>query len=403
MKNKFKWLNKIGIPIILYAALFQSCEKEHKKDLGIELQKISNQVTLNDVIRLAETIDFNPKNGLKSIQNNKKKKIKRFKEIKDNNQNLFYIINYESNNGFIVISGNRKAVPVLAYSENGEFPIDSLYGGILEWFVYNKLYVKNIINDTSDITSFNIDLWKSFDSQQVVPDEPEEPDYENITTIFRTYGPLLNTTWGQGCGYNSSCPLASDGHCGHALTGCVATAMAQILRYHAFPSSFNWSNMPNNLGSAETARLMYNIGASVGMNYGGVSSVVEWKEVGSRVVNSLRNTFEYSSSVKYIEYFGNSDLVKTEIRNCRPVFMRGGEKEYWMGIIPYYGGGHAWVCDGYSETEYVNWCTHLYLHMNWGWNGSANGWFGYASFNPTVNDNTYDFNYKSGCVIGIKP
>ena len=80
--------------------------------------------------------------------------------------------------------------------------------------------------------------------------------------------------------------------------------------------------------------------------------------------------------------------------------MRGGEKDYWLGIIPYYGGGHAWVCDGYQESEYVGWCTYLFLNMIWGWeNGKCNGWFAYANFNP----NGYDFNYKVGCVIGIEP
>ena len=86
----------------------------------------------------------------------------------------------------------------------------------------------------------------------------------------------------------------------------------------------------------------------------------------------------------------------------RPVYMRGGVKKYWLGIIPYYGGGHAWVCDGYRRYRYPT-LSYLYLQMNWGWNNTSNGWFAFNNFNPMANGEEQDFNYKVGCIVGIKP
>lgn len=401
MKIELGRFTRVWLFLILLGFSLQSCEIENLNDGKKDNAETLNQVSLNDAMRIAENIQVSKNTrGLVWTKSSKKRKIKGFKEVKENNQSLFYILNYENSNGFIILSGNKRCSPILAYSENGEFPTDTVLGGASEWYAYSKAYVTFARNDTTKVSRTNMLLWKGLDSQPIVPDDPKEPDYENPIIITNTYGPLLNTTWHQRCGYNNYCPAAADGPCGHALTGCVATAMAQIMRFHSFPSNYSWAGMPNNYGVSATAMLMSDVGVSVGMKYSGTESGIEWDVVGSRVVNSLINTFGYSSTVRSIDFEANNDLVKAEIRSRRPVFMRGGEKKYYYGLIPYYGGGHAWVCDGYQESEYVGWCKTLYLHMNWGWEDrSYNGWFAYNAINPAG----YDFNYKVGCVIGIKP
>ena len=99
---------------------------------------------------------------------------------------------------------------------------------------------------------------------------------------------------------------------------------------------------------------------------------------------------------------GNHELVVNELNHGRPVYMRGGWADYFLGIFDYYGGGHAWVCDGYQKTVYITHST-LYFHMNWGWIGKSNGWFAFNNFNPTYGGDQYTFNYRTGCVIGIHP
>lgn len=105
----------------------------------------------------------------------------------------------------------------------------------------------------------------------------------------------MQTTWGQGCGYNLeletlNCTLP----CGKAYTGCVATAMAQIMRYHQHPTSFSWNSMTNNSGNFPIALLMKDIGKNVGMDYkcDGSSSA----DTENVVANVFKSKYGYSSA-----------------------------------------------------------------------------------------------------------
>lgn len=114
--------------------------------------------------------------------------------------------------------------------------------------------------------------------------------------VYTQVGPLISTTWDQGCYYNAYCPpTSSGGACGRVWTGCNATAMAQIFKYYNYPTSgmsyhcnanapshcidfstqtYNYAAMPNSLSShnEEVAKLMYHIGIAVDMQWSGTNS-----------------------------------------------------------------------------------------------------------------------------------
>ncbi len=201
----------------------------------------------------------------------------------------------------------------------------------------------------------------------------------------KSVSPLLTTGWAQACYYNDSCPDDVNGSCGHALTGCGATAMAQILKYHNYPvngigvhsyidpdygtitanfenSYYDWPNMPDILNSssspeviAAVAQLMFHCGVSVEMDYAAGSSYSG--------TTSLRNAFydyfRYSSKAQLIKksHFSDStwkNMLRKELDEERPVFY----------CISSGTGGHFIVLDGYSDNDY--------FHFNWGYGTGFN-------------------------------
>lgn len=173
--------------------------------------------------------------------------------------------------------------------------------------------------------------------------------------------------------------------------------MAQIMKYHQYPASYNWDAMPNTSGSSETSRLMRDIGTSVNMDYSCNGSGADTE---NEVAASFKNDFNYTSAT-YSDY--DSEVVKQQLRGNKPVILRGGRESGWW-IFVTYKDGHAWISDGYlTSLVYSEDCSmaweSLYFHMNWGWSGELNGWFTHLNWNP--GDHT--FNYKKGMVYNIKP
>ncbi len=201
----------------------------------------------------------------------------------------------------------------------------------------------------------------------------------------KSVSPLLTTGWAQACYYNDSCPDDVNGSCSHALTGCGATAMAQILKYHNYPvngigvhsyidpdygtltanfenSYYDWPNMPDILNSssspeevAAVAQLMFHCGVSVEMDYAAGSSFSG--------TTSLRNAFydyfRYSSKAQLLNksHFSDSawkSMLRKELDEERPVFY----------CISSGTGGHFIVLDGYSDNDY--------FHFNWGYGTGYN-------------------------------
>lgn len=234
--------------------------------------------------------------------------------------------------------------------------------------------------------------------QPLDPEGPELPE-DPCPPVFVSYGPLVSTVWGQREGFNDFAPImyCSETTNGRAPTGCVATAMAQIMKYHEYPSRYNWRLMDDYIGSTETSKLMRDIGDAVEMKYDCKGSSADTK---NKVPPAFR-FFGYSSA-KYADFDMNT--VYVEIKNNRPVILNGARKGgSWL--FPKRVDGHAWVCDGYySQSYYSDDCssmwTYRYLHMNWGWRNyeQLNGWYS-SDWSPGENS----YNYKKGMVYNIIP
>ncbi len=199
----------------------------------------------------------------------------------------------------------------------------------------------------------------------------------------------LNPKWGQKYGFNSKLDKI-DGQLPPA--GCVAVAMAQVMKYYQYPASYNWSAMPDLYATNTTAQLLKDIGVKVDMKYGLDGSGANTK----KKVPLAFKEFGYSGPVRYSNY--KSDIIEEEINAGRPVIFSGGTKKYWVGLIPYYADGHAWVCYGYRDS-YFDGYGYFSMYMNWGWYSKYDGWYSYNNFN----NGNGTFNYKVGTIIGITP
>ncbi len=263
-------------------------------------------------------------------------------------------------------------------------------------------------------------------------------------SVIEQYGPLLSTLWDQGMPYNDQ---VEELECaglpnGRAWVGCVATAIAQVLKYHQYPSTkYNWGIMPNRLypyqsgstGATEVAKLMQYVGQHVKMEYECTGSGAYTKDA----ISVFKNNFNYKSGGSYAELSDDDaePLVKADIIAKRPVIMRGSHTYYtttsgwwlWKKTTHHYKDGHTWVCDGYKKVRKkltlrifgkpitLN-LSNNYYHMNWGWSGTGqnsidnNGWFLFSNIeikDPNVIDQKSgkgrNYQYKRGYLTGIKP
>ncbi len=393
-----KWL-----AIFIIGGILFSCNDYETFD-DLDKTIVNDEFTINKTtavdiangLLLVNTTENLSNKSLKSATIKNQKKIKSILEVPDEDKKTaYFIINYEGG-GFIILAGDKRSEPILAFSETNKFELESDYfpSGLVSWLYSSKENIEKIRDKNEKISPQIEKQWNDLQkggadviSYRII--DPEEPD---CTPYVIQKGPFLQTTWGQGCGYNSKTPSMSCGPCNHAWTGCVATAMAQIMKYHQYPTSYSWSSMPNSYGTSTTSILMRDIGDAVNMDYTCDGSGADTQD---EVASSFRNDFGYSSAT-YSSY--NYQTVKNELSHNRPVILKGGRKSGWW-IFGQYKDGHAWVCDGYLN--YINpcWGSILKFNMNWGWNGSYNGWYSFNNFNP----GEHTFNYKTGMVYNIKP
>ncbi|MBE0641029.1 MAG: C10 family peptidase, partial [Bacteroidales bacterium] len=320
-------------------------------------------------------------------------------------QPTYYIVNYPAEGGWVIVSGQDFTYPVLAYGTESCFELDSALVNPAAKSRLNRYHteISEGINTSNKADKTIAAMWKTALSSTAVPAYTKSAS-----------GPLCTTIWDQDCNDNNSCPAMAGGPCGHALTGCVATAMGQVMKYYNYPArgtgshsythsslgtisasfvySFDWDNMPDNLTvtTTDVDELLFRCGVSVDMDYGTGSS----------------NAYTYDSEDAFEDYFYYNTsmakknrssyttanwktLMRNEIVAGRPVLYRGCD----VGG----GGCHAWVLDGYDDS-YLG-TGVLYFHQNWGWGGSSNGWF-------LINDLTpggYDFNDDEYAMTGIVP
>ena len=320
-----------------------------------------------------------------------------------------YVVNI--NGGFALISADDVAHPVLGYNYGKPWPtnVDSIapsVKGFLDDLAAQMEAASEHPQDAATAAEWTQPRRSPNRAPRRTAADPSLPD---------SVGPLLTTTWDQGQYYNAMCPMdqnAPYGYDGHVPTGCVATAMAQIIKYwgdrdtirtrgiHSYDcnygnlrvnydsTSYDFAHMPNQLSAQSTqqeidavAKLMYECGVAVNMGYGTWESGTNIYDIRSALVNNFR----FSSHIQYAEKnrMRESDWVETiskELANERPVLYSGSGNS----------GGHMFVCDGYKNDEF--------FHFNFGWNGRGDGWFLLNSISPRED---MDFNSQQTALLEI--
>ena len=319
------------------------------------------------------------------------------------NRPAFYIVNVDGG-AFVLVSADDIAQQVLGYSLSSTWPISE------DGSVDLPEHIKGFFDDLAAQMEAAIEsepisttgIYKANLRSAAPNRSPSLPD---------SVGPLLTTTWDQGQYYNSLCPEDANGPGGHAQTGCVATAMAQIVKYWSDPTpgrgthsyetnygeltvnyeaiTYDFDDMPSALTELSTpqqisavAKLMYNCGVASNMSYGAYES--SSNDVDARA--GLINFFRFSPDLSYAERntFTNDEwnnLLRENIAaNCPMIYSGHGNN-----------GGHSFVCDGYNSNDY--------FHFNFGWGGFCDGWYLTTSVTPSDKD----FSSSQSALVGIVP
>lgn len=335
---------------------------------------------------------------------------------KDGEQQVYFHVFNISNSGYVIVSGDDQVMPVLGYSTTSTFDINDMSPALKQVLDAYRLGIAYVIDNNVSATQEIRTAWDQLKNENQLLQKD----------IKSSVAPLLQTKWGQSGKYfnsqfyelyNNLCPYdnVKNKHC---VTGCVATAMAQVFRYWEYPSLgmgsytyvhnsygqisadfesvvYAYDSMPNELSNTSTAfqvnavaTLMYHCGVSVEMDYGpdeSGSSLIEYYKGYRSAEYALKTHFGFPTaySVEKEDYSGSAwvDLLKTELDAGRPVLYRGSGNS----------GGHAFVCDGYNESNY--------FHFNWGWWGSNDGYFLVTALNP----GSYDFTSGQSAIINVKP
>lgn len=421
--GKIKLIKQLII-LFFFGIFIFSCSYDGQQNSQLQ-QESDNFIKKNLAVKIANNISFKTNTSSSSKKNaSTKKLIKEILPVKDENAEIvFYIINYE-NGGFIILSADNRISPILAYSDANEFRTSSnnYPSGLVEWLSLLKDTIKSVREKNLKQSKELKQEWDSFYSQKILyqtnlnsskskhdsSNNKEAPidDPNDCDDEFEQVGPLLLTTWNQTCGYNDYMPVldcsAGCSYNNRAYAGCVPIAIAQVMKYHNYPTSYNWANMPNNFGTTTTASLINDIHNSIsGISYDcdGTGVNKDYNTAGL-----FTNNFNYSTAS---QSGYNTEIVKQELRLNRPVILGGGRDAGWW-IFHNYSDGHMWVCDGFSRSKIcmfddsgnlIGAASYLYFHMNWGWGGYENGWYAFNNFNPGSNT----FNYQVKMVYNIKP
>lgn len=361
-----------------------------------------------------------------------------------------YVFSYENKLGHIYISADSAMMPVLAYIPKGNFIRDSLPVGAQKWLRTTVMQFEMVRKKKVDNLKQAMAGWHHYfktlspevqkqirnlqvKSNAINPDtDPctENPNYSNVITT--TAGPFLPIEWGQLDSYNEliSGVSCSSGN-GYPPTGCVATAMTQVIRYyqspsvsHDFGTNYNFASMPVNYGNLNVRKLMVDAGNAIGMQYhcdGSYPGIEIWfagtllsaQSDAEKIENALKGSYFNYSNASHGMYGPSSYLnVVADLNNNRPVILLGHSDWNSTLNIPT-GTGHAWVCDGYQQSQ-MSYCldgslagtTYLFFHMNWGWQElwtttNYNGWYAYNYWNIPDLNKTYG--YFNEYVINIVP
>ena len=293
-----------------------------------------------------------------------------------------FVFNNNDDNGFVLVSAEDDARTILGYSDQGHFDKENVPENMQFWL---QMYADELARYEANKPILQAGQTSMGGKKRVA------------SATYPTIAPILGTVeWGQGTPFNNKCPQINGER---AVTGCVATALSQIMYAHKYPTkgtgshsyttetegltvsanfgntTYDWANMiPNYSGSYTTtqanavATLMHHVGVAADMDYtvdgsGAVSSIA---------LAAITEYFGYNKAINVLpkDFMKEEDIlqeVASDLQLGRPVYVSGSTVNQ---------EGHAFVCDGMKSDGY--------LHINWGWNGVANGYFALSALAPEV-------------------
>ena len=312
----------------------------------------------------------------------------------------YYIYNIGANEGFVIVSGDDATKPILGYSDQGGINLERLPEGLKELLESYRIEIETLQNTSTPTSAVQLTI-------------------QQLATATPVVSPLLgNIKWGQESPFNKLCPYDSNLNT-RIVSGCVATAMAQIMKYHQWPTTgtgthsyvendygllsanfgqtqYNWNSMLDTYTDDATGKqdsaaalLTYHCAVSVDMDFSPTGSGSSINNAGA----AFKTYFGYDSEIQlysrefYTTNEWNSVLLR-ELNASRPVLYAGRSNQ---------NSGHAFVCDGYDSNGFY--------HINWGWNGYDNGFFELSSLswtNPNTTGATGGFSIGHQMLVGIK-
>lgn len=272
-----------------------------------------------------------------------------------------YVFNVEASEGFVIVSGDDRTQSILGYAHTGELDMGQMPCN-MKWLLS---YYDTAIGQLGD-------------------DFPQSASTTLSSATYAEIPAIVGTQWGQGDPYNAQCPQHEGERC---ITGCVATAMAQVMNHNRWPQSqtteipayttntlhismpalpakqFNWDNMT----TTAIAELMLYCGQAVKMDYTLTASGAST----NTVPGAMRDIFGYSTAANIVQRGSYTDdqwaeMIHRELQEGYPVLYFGQSAT---------DGGHAFIVDGYADGKY---------HINWGWNGYCDGYFTLDKLNPNM-------------------
>ena len=337
----------------------------------------------------------------------------------------FYIFAGAEGQGFVLVAADDCVTPIIGYSTTNAFVTKDMPAHVKGWLDDCEAQIGFYAKQSSGQISAGTTSGEGASAQWENLMEGRAPTPLSETSV----SPLLGTTWNQSPYYNQSCPYDYD-EGGRAVTGCVATAMAQVMKYWNHPAqgygshsyshdtygllsanfgntTYDWTHMPNALTSSSTttqinavATLMYQVGVAIEMNYGAYSSGAKSIDYNglyeASAEGALRQYFKYRSDLHSVALGDYStaewrNLLTNELTNGRPIIYSGASSST--------DGGHCFVCDGVNNSGL--------FHFNWGWGGYCDGYYAIGSLNPSTGGTggnlNGSYNAKNFAIVGIQP
>ena len=306
----------------------------------------------------------------------------------------YYVVQFAPQ-GWALISADDTSAPLIGYSPTGDYPFENMpdnMKGHLDGLC------QNIIDNLAEVQPHT--GWKTVDGRSQKVQRRASSD---------KVAPLITVNWNQNGSYWKYCPATNSGQ--HAYVGCVAVGMAQAMSVAQWPDhatgsksydhatfgwlsvnydeepAYNWADILSGANNKDdVARLLWHCGMSVTMNYGLDGSGAHT----SAVANALKNYFKYPQSVTYYNR-ANYEAAGGDWQELLVRELQEGRAVVYAGNDPVKSYGHCFNLDGWDGS---------FFHLNWGWGGHGNAYFGLDG----LKDAAMDMNYTSGheAVIGVR-